>query len=576
VATGDIGAHIQSLEFDTNSGNGSKILHVAGNVYIIAYNGAPGQNVRLRTVSINAAGGISAPGFPNGYHTVSTYNQMNDLIHIAGNVYAVSYRAAGLDGRITTVTVPDDGLVMANISGVQFEAGTIGWSKLYHITGNVYAIVYQGPGDDGWIRTLTISNDGLTVAMTGASLEFDNVQGKYPQMTHIAGNVWGIVYQNASSWGGLQTVFISDDGLTITSLATINFHVGLCEGTIMVHVAGNIYAIAFRGASNVGKIRTVSISDDGLTLAATGLFFSTGNAMQVVRVFIKIAPNVFALPDYPGNAKGRLHTYNISNDGLTITEQDGASFSLINLTSAFLAMAPTAGNIYALAWSGTLQDGYVSTIDIDNLYEPSGQTDPATSVESAAATLNGTLIDDGNEACDCGFEWGETVAYGNTTPTQSRTIGQTFAQAISGLTPGATYHFRAIVTNGLGTSYGADRTFTTLGILSSATTDPATGVGMVLADLNGTLDDDGGEACDCGFEWGETVAYGNTTPTQSRTTGQTFAQAISGLTPGVTYHFRVIATNAIGPSYGADRTFTTYSPGEAGARRGYALSRHEL
>ena len=108
--------------------------------------------------------------------------------------------------------------------------------------------------------------------------------------------------------------------------------------------------------------------------------------------------------------------------------------------------------------------------------------------------------------------------------------------------------------------------------MSSVTTDPATGVGMVLADLNGTLDDDGGQACNCGFEWGETVAYGNTTPTQSRTTGQTFAQAISGLTPGTTYHFRAFATNDAGTSYGDDETFTT----KEAISRGYALSRHEL
>ncbi len=192
------------------------------------------------------------------------------------------------------------------------------------------------------------------------------------------------------------------------------------------------------------------------------------------------------------------------------------------------------------------------------------------------ARLNGTLDYDGGEASDCGFEWGETDAYGNTTPTQSKVTGETFSQVISGLDPNQTYHFRAVATNDAGTSYGADRTFTTLAAASTVTTDPATGIGMVVADLNGTLDDDGGEACDSGFEWGETDAYGNTTPTQSRTTGQTFAQAISGLTRGTTYHFRAVATNDAGASYGADQSFTTYSPGEAGASRGYALSRHDL
>lgn len=81
------------------------------------------------------------------------------------------------------------------------------------------------------------------------------------------------------------------------------------------------------------------------------------------------------------------------------------------------------------------------------------------------------------------------------------------------------------------------------------------------ADLPGQLDDDGGQACDCGFEWGETVAYGNTTPTESKTTGQNFSQTITGLDAGKTYHFRAVATNAVGTSYGADKSFVTPAPG---------------
>lgn len=83
---------------------------------------------------------------------------------------------------------------------------------------------------------------------------------------------------------------------------------------------------------------------------------------------------------------------------------------------------------------------------------------------------------------------------------------------------------------------------------------------MAKATLNGTLDDDGGEACDCGFEWGETVAYGNTTATQSKTTGLTFAKTITGLDSAKTYHFRAFATNSVDTAYGEDRTFTTKTP----------------
>lgn len=97
----------------------------------------------------------------------------------------------------------------------------------------------------------------------------------------------------------------------------------------------------------------------------------------------------------------------------------------------------------------------------------------------------------------------------------------------------------------------------TLAVLATVITDAASSIGLEEGTLNGTLDDDGGDTCYCGFEWGETDAYGNTTPTQSRTTGQTFAQTITGLDPGKTYHFRAFATNPAGTSYGSDETFTT-------------------
>lgn len=101
-------------------------------------------------------------------------------------------------------------------------------------------------------------------------------------------------------------------------------------------------------------------------------------------------------------------------------------------------------------------------------------------------------------------------------------------------------------------------------VLATDTTDPASSIGKEEATINGTLNNDGGEACDCGFEWGETPAYGNTTPTQSRTTGQTFSQVISGLDPAKTYHFRAFATNAGGTAYGADQEFDTLKSGISG------------
>ncbi|MCK4696962.1 MAG: hypothetical protein KAT53_01505, partial [Dehalococcoidia bacterium] len=49
-------------------------------------------------------------------------------------------------------------------------------------------------------------------------------------------------------------------------------------------------------------------------------------------------------------------------------------------------------------------------------YPPSLTTDNVTSIEGTTATLNGTLTDDGGEACEVRFQYGETIGYGTDTP----------------------------------------------------------------------------------------------------------------------------------------------------------------
>jgi hypothetical protein len=63
--------------------------------------------------------------------------------------------------------------------------------------------------------------------------------------------------------------------------------------------------------------------------------------------------------------------------------------------------------------------------------------------------------------------------------------------------------------------------------------------------------------CDCGFEWGETLDLGNFTPVASKNTGDSFAQALSGLKPQTKYYFRSRAHSSPGPIHGGIGTFTT-------------------
>ena len=60
------------------------------------------------------------------------------------------------------------------------------------------------------------------------------------------------------------------------------------------------------------------------------------------------------------------------------------------------------------------------------------------------------------------------------------------------------------------------------------------------------------------FEYGPTTAYGSSTPIQVLTATDAFQASISGLTPGIIYHFRAKAKSEIpGTTYGIDLTFST-------------------
>jgi hypothetical protein len=93
----------------------------------------------------------------------------------------------------------------------------------------------------------------------------------------------------------------------------------------------------------------------------------------------------------------------------------------------------------------------------------------------------------------------------------------------------------------------------------TATTELATGVTKTEATLNGTVNPNGQET-KYYFEYGTSTSYGTKTVEASAGSGTgniKESQAVTGLSPGTEYHFRIVATNAGGTTYGADKTFTT-------------------
>ena len=93
----------------------------------------------------------------------------------------------------------------------------------------------------------------------------------------------------------------------------------------------------------------------------------------------------------------------------------------------------------------------------------------------------------------------------------------------------------------------------------SVNTGGATHVSYSSAIINGSVDPHGQET-NYAFEYGTTRSYGSQTPLAAAGNGlKTISvnEPLSGLQPLTTYHYRIVASSAVGTTKGQDRTFTT-------------------
>jgi hypothetical protein len=192
-------------------------------------------------------------------------------------------------------------------------------------------------------------------------------------------------------------------------------------------------------------------------------------------------------------------------------------------------------------------------------------TRSANGLSPAAATLNGTVNPNG-VSTTAYFQYGTDASYGATTAPQSMgstTSDTPLSMAVSGLSCGTTYHFRAVGTNAGASGNGSDMTFTTAGCPQrpAAVTNTATRIGQESATFAGSVKPNG-IGTSAVFQYGTTTEYGNLTASLAIGSGGAaiaVSQAVFGLTCNTLYHYRIAAASASGTSFGDDRTLTTGS-----------------
>ena len=154
----------------------------------------------------------------------------------------------------------------------------------------------------------------------------------------------------------------------------------------------------------------------------------------------------------------------------------GYGTSNVKVTNSVSALTPSTTYHVRLVAANADGTTYGSDQMFTTMGPPLATTQPATSVTSTGAILNGIVNPEGVETT-YHFEYGKTTSYGTSVPVPSANVGSGTSsleesKAVMSLEPETTYHFRLVATNADGTTEGSDRTFTTLGWSLQSSPDP--------------------------------------------------------------------------------------------------------
>jgi len=207
------------------------------------------------------------------------------------------------------------------------------------------------------------------------------------------------------------------------------------------------------------------------------------------------------------------------------------------------------------------------TTSADQLAVATGE---ASAVSKTTATLNGTVNPGGSLVTRCEFEYGTTEGELTSNVKCSALPGEgpepvKVSAAVTGLAPNTRYYFKLVADNEAAIpGEGAEEQFTTARNPPAVTTGEASGVGQTAATLTGTVNPEGEEIESCAVEYGTTPSLGSSVSCPSLpeagTGPVTVAVQATGLSPGTTYYYRLVAKSPGGEEVGSVNTFATLAP----------------
>ncbi|HWX20328.1 MAG TPA: choice-of-anchor tandem repeat GloVer-containing protein [Candidatus Binatia bacterium] len=294
--------------------------------------------------------------------------------------------------------------------------------------------------------------------------------------------------------------------------------------------------------AGLNNVKAIAAGDGyGLALKADGTVLGWGWSGTYAPRIPTGLNNVAAI------AAGFSHSLALKNDG-TVVAWGGNAYGETQVPSGLTdVIAIAAGYEVSLALK---RDGTV--VGWGDTTVPSGLNNVAAIATgdslSLALKTDGTMVSWNH--------YGEAISVPSL---NTLTDNLAVSGAVNTSAPG-TYTLTYTVTNGIGGTGTATRTVIVESpVLPSVTTQPPMTVAGTTAALNGTVNPNG-FARTAWFEWGIPLDYQHSTPVTDMGSGGavvSLSAGVGGLTPGVLYHYRTVATTCAGLVKGQEKLLET-------------------
>jgi len=151
MPAGDIGAIVDTLEFDTINCLNPSMLHISGTVYVIAYVGNLSYGT-IKTFNIAADGALEAAAI-DSFIFLSAVTSQPKIVHVSGNVYAIVYGGVDGDGFVSTVTIAADGTITAAvIDTIEYDLFSGANADIINVSGSIFAMACPGDLNRGFLH----------------------------------------------------------------------------------------------------------------------------------------------------------------------------------------------------------------------------------------------------------------------------------------------------------------------------------------------------------------------------------------------------------------------------------------